>query len=395
MRIVYIDDFFHPDAGYHSNLLSKYWALFGNEVAIFTAEAEKTPESLKSFFDYSDIEKKDKDFEQKNQVRIIRCPIWKVISGRAVYKREIFKRIDEYCPDIVYCNGNDSLIGMQLTYCNKHAKYGLVLDSHMLEIASDNRFRKLYRKFYRFVLTPIIIKQQIPVIRTQDDDYIEKCLGIPLRTSPLISFGSDTLNFHPDEKNREKFRLENNISKNAFVVVYAGKLNKAKGLDLLKELLKKKINTKRELVFLIVGTLDSTIQNPEEYFDGCENRIVRYPTQKYMDLPKFYQVADIAIFPRQCSLSFFDVQACALPVVFEDNPLNRKRSVANNAVVFEQDNVEDLRRKVAFFANMDECGFDQYKKRAFAFIKEKYDYKDKALEYITILETQLKKKKNM
>lgn len=389
MKIVYIDDFFHPDAGYHINLLSKYWSLFGNEVIIFTAEAEKTPEDLKSFFDYSGIEKKDRDFETKNKVKIERVPIWGVVSGRAVYKKTIFRKIRQYNPDIVYCNGNDSLIGMQLILKSRRANYGLVLDSHMLKIASKNKFRNVYYHLYQRLITPIILKRKIPVIRTQDDDFIEECLGIPLSLSPLISFGSDTLNFHPDNNVRKQFRHENGISQDAFVVVYAGKLNSAKGVELLRDALLEPFNTNREIVFVIVGTVDSSIDNAESYFDNSQIKMVRFPTQCYTDLPKFYQASDIAIFPRQCSLSFFDVQACGLPVVFEDNQLNKTRALNGNALLFKQGDVTDFRRKVCEYANMDAIALEDVKNNAINYIKENYDYRDKALEYLPILESQL------
>ena len=394
MRIIYIEDFFHPEAGYHINLLSKYWTLFGHEVVIFTAEAGKIPKSLTSFFDYSNIEEKDKEFENRNKVKIERLPIYCEISGRAVYKRQIFRKIKQYHPDIVYCNGNDSLIGMQLVLRSRRSDYGLVLDSHMLKIASQNKFRKIYYALYKRLITPVICKRKIPVIRTQDDNFIEECLGIPLSMSPFISFGSDTLNFHPDEDSRMTFRNKNNISKEAFVVIYAGKLNKAKGIELLREALRSRFPSRREIVFLIVGTIDSGINNGDDFFEGCDNRIIRFPTQTYTNLPEFYQAADIAIFPRQCSLSFFDVQACGLPVVFEDNQLNCIRASYGNALLFRQGDCEDFRNKIIEFESMDPDTFLSVKNSSIRFIKEKYDYRDKAMEYIPILESQLNSKRD-
>lgn len=390
MRIVYIEDFFHPEAGYSINLLSKYWALFGNDVIILSAEAENTPASLTSFFDYNDLEEKDHLFEEKYKVKIIRLPIRRVVSGRAVFKRSIFQKIKELNPDIVYCNGNDSLIGMQLTLRARRADYGLVMDSHMLEIASKNRYRKIYQLIYKTVFARIIKKNHIPIIRTQDNDYIEKCLGIPLKTSPFISFGSDTSIFHPDENERKIFREKHGISEETFVIIYAGKLNTDKGIDILHDLLKTNIQTTKKVLFLIVGKLDSSIDDQEHYFDDCCNSIMRFPTQKYPDLPKFYQASDLAVFPKQCSLSFFDVQACGLPVVFEDNPVNLKRIAGENAVVYSAGNVEEFKKKIETFIEMDIDKYKEYKENAVTYIKENYDYEDRAREYFDILIQQQK-----
>jgi len=59
---------------------------------------------------------------------------------------------------------------------------------------------------------------------------------------------------------------------------------------------------------LVVGNSpDSEYGNlVEDTFRRSENRVIRFPTQKYTELPRFYQVADLAVFPKQCSLSFYD-----------------------------------------------------------------------------------------
>ena len=132
MKIVYIDDMFHPDAGYQSNLLSKYWVKFGYEVYIFTSEISKIPIEYTTFFNTEDLAYKDKNFEVRTGVKIQRFPLLTYISGRSVYSKCIFKKIDEINPDVVFVNGNDSLIGIQLIRRYKKTNYGLVKDSHKM-----------------------------------------------------------------------------------------------------------------------------------------------------------------------------------------------------------------------------------------------------------------------
>lgn len=394
MRIVYICDFFHPDAGYHPNLLSKYWSTFGNEVFMITSEIEKMPASLTSFFDCNGIEEMDLQFEKNYGVKIIRCPIYCFVSGRSIYKPAIFKVIRELNPDVVYVNGNDTMIGMQLTLCYRCLPFGLVMDSHMLEIASTNSVSKrLFRFAYRKTLTRVILKNNIPVIRAQNDDYIEKNLGIPLSRCPWISFGSDLLLFHPDEESKNSAREEFGIGKAAFVALYAGKVNKTKGLDLLAEAIKQRFQTEKDLVFVVIGSSEGEQgAEIEDLLKQSENRIIRFPTQRYVDLPRFYQMADLAIFPRQCSLSFYDVQACGLPVVFEENSVNLDRSSAENAVVFAPGDASALRSKIELFIQMDDAEYANYRKNAIEFVQNTYNYEKKAREYIPYLEAQTKTK---
>lgn len=393
MRIVYICDFFHPDAGYHPNLLSKYWTRFGHEVYMLTSELERMPASLTHFFDCRDIQAKDLKFEREYGVKIIRCPIYRFVSGRSIYKKQIFREIRRLDPDVVYVNGNDTLIGMQLTATYKIHPFGLVMDSHMLDMASTNRFKNLYRAFYRHTLARQIIRNDIPVIRAQNDDYVQRHLGIPLERCPWISFGSDMLLFHPDEAHKAELRRESGIAPDAFVVLYAGKVNKTKGLDLFAQAVQKKFSADRNVCVVVVGSTEGEEgARLEEAFQRSENPLVRFPTQKYTDLPRFYQMADLAVFPRQCSLSFFDVQACGLPVVFEDNNINVDRSRAHNAVVFPAGDAEGLRTGIETFLRMGDAELAAYRQNAVAYVKAAYNYEDKAREYLPYLEKQARRK---
>lgn len=65
MNIVHIEDFFHPNAGYQTNILSKYQALQGDNVYIITSELDKMPDDLCKFFGDKNIEEDDNDFYKK------------------------------------------------------------------------------------------------------------------------------------------------------------------------------------------------------------------------------------------------------------------------------------------------------------------------------------------
>ena len=386
MKIVHIEDYFFPEAGYQINIIPKYMARMGHEVTIITTEIIEEL-SGHVFFDCKDVKSKDKIYTEKTGVKIIRLPKKKSISNRAVFTGEIFQTIQDEKPDVVYIHGNDSLTSMRYLLKRKKLGYPLVMDSHMLEMASRNKLSKLFRWGYRHFFTPMLVKDNIPVIRTQDDPYVEKCLGIPLKQSPWISVGSDTMLFHPDENARKAFREEHGIEEDAFVVLYAGKLGRAKGGMLLAEALEKKLPVDKKVVFVVVGKASGEYgEQVETTFSNSENRILRFPTQKYSDLPPFYQAADLAVFPRQCSLSFYDVQACGLPVVFEDNNINIDRASHNNGLVFEAGNAEDFRQKMAQIISLDTKDYQTMRQNSIALVRESYDYAELAKKYMEIIE---------
>ena len=360
---------------------------------------KNVPEELTKFFGRENIEKYDKDYENLTGVKIIRVPVKKFISGRAVFSKKLYKLVDNLTPDILYVHGNDTLPGIHYISKLGRLDYALVSDSHMLEMASTNRFNKVFRMFYKKIITPKIIKYNMTVIRTQDDPYVEKCLGIPLKQAPWISYGSDTLLFHPDDMIRKKFRNDNNISDKAFVILYAGKLDEAKGGKLLAKTLQKKFNTSKEVVIIVVGNMVGEYgKTVEKIFKESENRILRFGTQSYLDLAKFYQSVDLVLFPRQCSLSFYDVQACGLPVIFEDNNINIDRCKHNNGWTFKSGDIDDFRNKIEYVLNFPEDKYNTVKKSAYKYIIDNYDYEIKAREYDRIIVKEYQKfldKKNI
>lgn len=386
MKIVHIEDFFHPDAGYQINILPKYLGQFGYEQVIITAEMDKIPEELTSFFGREDMEARDAAYE-KNGVKIIRLPLISFVSGRAVFTSELFRTIQSEKPDVLYIHGNDTLTGIRLFKKFKKLGCAIVTDSHMLEMASKNRYNIYFRKWYKTFITPILVKNKIPVIRTQNDTYVEKCLGIPLSQSPWISYGTDTLLFHRNADVRRAFRFENDISEDDMVFLYTGKLIESKGGKLLAEAFCKKFVGEKNVVLVIVGSTstDAYGKEVEKLLAKSENRVICFPTQKYTSLPKFYQSADVSVFSKQCSLSFYDAQGCGLPVISEGNNINIERNSHGNGLCFASDDVKDFRLKIQRVLNMSREDFYCMSSSAYAFITESYNYENKAREYEAII----------
>lgn len=387
MKIVQLEDFFHPDAGYKINILSKYFARMGHETVIITAELDKIPDFLVSFFGRDNIAARDREYSERYGVQIIRRPIWAYVSGRALFKDDLAELVNSLHPDVLYVHGNDTAAGMWILRHLKAFDCPIVMDNHMVEMASQNPLRKLYRAYYRSFITPIIVKNRIPVIRAMNDDYVERCLGVPLSLAPWISYGSDMLLFHPDKAAGAKFREANGISDDAFVVLFAGKFDESKGGMLLAELTCREIKTDREIVYLMIGNATGEYGAAvEKRFKDSRYRIIRLPTQKYCDLAGFYQAADVGLIAKQASLNFFDMEACGVPVLSEDNNLNRDRTPCGNGWLFRPDDADDFAARLEHIVNMDSAELEKASENAYNYVKEKYDYYKKALEYMDIIQ---------
>jgi len=393
MKIIHVVNRFVPDAGSQLNLLAKYEQRYGNEVTVIAPEFSQSHKSYVEFYSNKNIKKRDEQYTQKTGVAILRLRIHRYISGRALFKKDVYHVIEDSNPDVLFIHGNDTLIAMH--YIRKISKLHsvLVLDSHMVEIASKNKFRKLFRTFYKSIYAPIINKHKIPVIRMQDDDYVEKCLGVDMSNAPFISVGSDPDLFHPDKSIYYAFRKENNIESDAFVVLYAGKLDKSKGGLFLAKSIREKFSSDKEVVFVIVGNTSGEYGEIVDIeLKKSENRVIRFPTQKYIGLPKFYQSADLVVYPKQCSLSFYDAQACGLPVLFENINVNRERAKYNTAFTFQSDNMIDFRKKMNELVSLSSGEMNKIRDTSLEYINKDYNYRELSKKYLNVMEAELKRK---
>ena len=387
MKILHWDEMFHPSFGYQINVLTRFQVAQGHDVTVFTSDKIEEHPTFKTFGNSANIAELDDKFTQKYGVKIVRLPIKGHYSGRVLYQKGYLDKIKNFNPDILFVHTHDTFAGINITMHYKKLSIPMVLDNHMLKMASKNKLKYLHRAFFKSVVTPVIVKNNIKVIRTQDDDYVNECYGIPKKQTPYLSFGTDTMLFKPDAKSRKKIRKENDISDNAFVVVYTGKLDEAKGGKFLAEAIKEKFNTNKEVVFLVVGNTrdDEYGHSVEQCFGESENRVIRFKTQNYEDLPPFYQGADLCLFAKQCSLSFFDAQACGLPVVFEANNINIERGSHGNGWVFEPGDINDFREKISTAINLRDSEYDVIRKKCREYIMNNFDYQLIAKEYTDLM----------
>lgn len=382
MNILQIEDFFHPDTGYQITILSKYLRKFGHQVTIVTAEMDKMPDYLTSFFGKDNIEERDRAYEEQYGVKIVRLPLKRYISGRAIYKESLVQVVRSFQPELLFVHGNDTASAMTLLWSHKKLGCPLISDNHMCLMASRNPLAGLFRRFYRMVFTPIIKKDHLYVVSTGEDRYAVNQLGVPLGQSPLISFGSDLMLFHPDGQVKSEFRKQNGIAEDAFVVLYAGKMDEAKGGQLLADLICEHLQTQREVVYVVIGnTVGEYGAKLEARLRESPYRVLRFPTQKYCDLASFFQGADLALIPKQCSLSLFDFNAAGLPVLAEDNVINIERCGHGNGWTFHEGDLLDFKRKLEQILSMPQEEFNKVSETATAFITKEYNYEDKAREF--------------
>ena len=91
MKILHIDETFHPSYGYQVNPLAKFQQHQGNEVYIATVDKEHLYPVYKEFGDSGEtLDQEDKVYEDATGVKIIRVKAKGYYFRRLVYTNEIF-----------------------------------------------------------------------------------------------------------------------------------------------------------------------------------------------------------------------------------------------------------------------------------------------------------------
>jgi glycosyltransferase involved in cell wall biosynthesis len=78
----------------------------------------------------------------------------------------------------------------------------------------------------------------------------------------------------------------------------------------------------------------------------CRNCVV-HPFVRFEELPPYYRMSDIGVWPRQESTSVLDATACGLPVVISDRVQATERKEGNGITYVENDARDLIRALLA------------------------------------------------
>lgn len=394
MRILHVEAEFIPHLGYQANILSKIMAKKGHDVSILSTELKYMRSHQRVYLKQLNDDSDEKFYEESGVI-IYRVPAFGIISDRHIWA-SVMSHIININPDVIFLHDNDTFVSIRYLIFNLlKINKPIIMDSHMVKFASQNKFAPMFYYFYRLLVTPIIVKNNIYVVRTVDDDFLQEAFDIPLSLSPLISFGSDTNLFIPNKNEKEIFREKYQIGKNDRVFIYAGKLSKDKnGLFLASSLEEPFTDCYRKPVFIIIGdSIGEYGKEVEKLFEQSENRIIRVPLQQYNNLVQYFQVSDVGVIPYAGSLIYFDMQSAGLPVIWSDLEMNRVRSNKKASKLFQPNSISDFRSKIQEYLDMDESELVIEFKEARDFILKNYSYDKITDDFLSLMEIEIKYRK--
>lgn len=389
MKILFLCNYFQP-MHYAENEISLQLKSTGNDVVILSGN------KLFPFPNYSDtVEKSLGKRERKSGkenwagIQVIRSKVYFEFAARALFFG-IRKNFDHIKPDLIIVFGITTPSAIQAALFKPKKAHLILVDSHLpSELSQGNKyFKYFFYGLFRLFFSKLISERADKVIAVQEatKDIIETVYGIHRRID-IVSHGTNIQLFTFNSEQRTALRKKLSLQREDFVIIYTGKIIKAKGVDLLFKAFNILSQKYTNIYLLLVG------DGPNSYKKVCLSSLeARFHSHVYwqgyqhqVKLPFYYSAADVAVWPLQESLSMIDAASCNLPFIVNDKCGAYERLSNNNALTYQQGSVSDLAKQIDFLYS-HENKRKQMGKNGRALVEAQLSWEKKAKEYISIYE---------
>jgi len=352
MRIVIISDWFSENMGYAENCLPKAMAALGHEVHVITSDAQVYfgsalyKETYEAFLGPEVVACGSKELDGYTLHRLPHAR-WR---GRLRIKG-LQKKLRELRPQIVQTFDATALTTYEAVLSKFVMHFKLFTGNHVVAsvfppargvaLSGQQRRRWLLEVTFPGRLTSLFTEK---CYAATDDaaDIAVRFFGVEAGKVEVDSLGVDTDLFSPAvdpdaQVARAGLRQQLGFAQTEIVCIYTGRFSNAKNplcLARAVEGLRAQGEPFRGL-FIGGGEQEAVIR-------GCSGCIVR-PFIPVHSLAKFYQAADIAVWPMQESTSMLDAAACGLPIVVSNRVIAVER-VQGNGITYDEGSVADLIR---------------------------------------------------
>jgi glycosyltransferase involved in cell wall biosynthesis len=177
---------------------------------------------------------------------------------------------------------------------------------------------------------------------TDCHDIAVRFMGVPHSRCSLRPLGVDTELFHPllgeeEEKFRYRMRRKFGFANTDIVCLYSGRLTQGKNPLCLAHAVEELCAAGHPFRALFIG--NGVQKDAIAASQGC----VTHPFIEYRELPAYYRMADIGVWPTQESTSMLDAAASGLPIVVS-NRIQAKERVDGNGLTYNENDPQDLIR---------------------------------------------------
>ncbi len=344
MRVVHVIGFYEPQLGYEEDYLPARQREKGLDSIILTSNRRSSIMGIARTLEENTAARFARGWSQAGEsgVPVLRVPL--LIQGHGqTMLRNLLRSLRRLDPDLVHCHDVTSPLAGQVALAQRFMRFALVYDSHALYDAFQvgTLEKQVYLRVHRRFIRPAIIRSAASIIALTEETSVllQKELWFPNSMIKRSSLGVDTKLFCPSPESRARTRATFGIPSDAFVILYTGKIAPWKRVDVLIESFGRLAATLRRKVFLmLVGSVVG------EYRQALGARITELRLSKMVlwhgpvpnkDLPAFYNLADVCVWPAASSMAVFEAFACGIPVVLHNRMANIERISPDRGLTYD------------------------------------------------------------
>jgi glycosyltransferase involved in cell wall biosynthesis len=354
MKIVYVNPFFTEGMGYIENCLPKAMAKRGHEVHIVTSTGKvyfndpMYERTYEKFFG-PPIEKAGSYYLGEN-LTLHRLEFSTYLN--TLYLKRLRRVMEEIKPDVVHMWDVIAPFTLQIFILSRSLKFNVYTGNHYVLSVLD--VHKVWDQWFSVLKYKWLFFKKIPgkmlhsyykrcYAATIDAKFVaEKYMGVPPEKCYVTPLGVDTDVFKPAANRAivNDIRRTYGFQPDDFVVLYTGRFAPGKNPLVLAQAIDQ-LNKKgyKKIKGLFVGSGD---QGP--LIASCESCFL-VDFVPYYDLYKFYQIADLGVWPAQESTSMLDAAASGIPIIV-NNTIHAKERYEGNGLTYQLGDVDDLAKQI-------------------------------------------------
>jgi glycosyltransferase involved in cell wall biosynthesis len=354
MKIVILSVWYSEKMGYIENCLPKSLAKLGHEVHVVSSTAQvyyNEPNYKEIYEPYLGKNIQDVGVKEIDGFKLHRIPCG-FLSGK-IYLKDLKSKLDEIDPDVVQVFDVFSFPTLQGAYYKLIKKYKFFTANHtvasVFRIYQDKKNDPIYKMF--FFLSRTIPGRIISWVTSRcyppTVDAMEiaiKFYGLPKEKASLACLGVDTDFFRPQVKAEEierkiNLRKQLGFTEDDIVCIYTGRYTEGKNPLCMAQAIDKLVEAGEPFKALFMG--NGPQYDEIKKMKGC----TMHEFVPYHELPQYYDIADIGVWPKQESTSMLDAAACGLPIIISDRVQAVER-VEGNGLTYVENDVDDMAKVI-------------------------------------------------
>jgi glycosyltransferase involved in cell wall biosynthesis len=354
MKIALISDWFSEKMGYSENCLPKALALLGHEVHLVTSDAQiyfDSPTYRETYEQFLGPPRVPQGTKIVDGYTVHRLPI---ADGHLLWRHQRYiKRLGptlvKLRPDVIQTFDIASPTTYVAATTKALTRAKLFLEAHMhASVFSAGPPKTTMRgHIHAAMIKGLNSLSSLAAVKCYaiSNDAAELAvehMGVERSKVEVCSLGVDTDLFRrPIDTEascvRQDLRRQLGFADSEIVCVYTGRLTADKGPLILAQAIDRLATRGRPFRGLFVG---SGRESDLRQIRDCRGCVVQ-PFVPVRDLPPFYWVADVGVWPKQESTSQLDAAACGLPLVLS-NRIEVKERIDGNGFMYDEGDPDSL-----------------------------------------------------